>query len=88
MSFDRLLQVEEKLLILLDGLADVDGHDYGSNELNIFILTEKPEEIFKLIEPSIASMGAAPGMRAAYCNVCGEHYTILQPSDLIEFAVA
>lgn len=41
-NYDKLLRFEEALISLLGRSADVDGHDFGSGEMNIFILTEDP----------------------------------------------
>ena len=41
-SFEKLVSFEETLSLLLGQIAEVDGHDFGSGEMNIFILTDHP----------------------------------------------
>jgi hypothetical protein len=87
LDFNFLIRLEEKLLIALDGVADVDGHDYGKNEMNIFILTDDPKGTFSLIGPIVDSMHASDDIRVAYRAVTGDTYTVLTPSDLSVFEV-
>ncbi len=46
-DFDALIELETKLTFELGSVHDVDGHDIGSGEVNIFILTNNPDEAFK-----------------------------------------
>jgi hypothetical protein len=41
-DFEDIISFEDALIGLLSGKADVDGHDFGSGEANIFIITSKP----------------------------------------------
>jgi hypothetical protein len=41
-DFDRLVEVEETLVERLSERHDVDGHDMGAGEMNMFIHTEHP----------------------------------------------
>jgi hypothetical protein len=47
-SFDNLIGFEEALSSLIGETAEVDGHDFGSGEMNIFILTDDPVATFNL----------------------------------------
>ena len=49
-DFDTLIEIEDVLLEGLKDGSDVDGHDAGSNEMNIFIQTNNPEITFKEIK--------------------------------------
>ena len=49
-SFDKLVSFEEALSSVLGQMADVDGHDSGSGEMNIFILTDHPIATFNLVQ--------------------------------------
>ena len=42
-DFDQLIEIEEMLESTLGNLHEVDGHDFGSGEMNIFIHTNDPE---------------------------------------------
>jgi hypothetical protein len=48
-SYDKLIRFEKTLIPVLGKSAEVDGHDFGSSEINIFILTEDP------LRPSLSS---------------------------------
>jgi len=44
-DFDRLVALEERLIEKLKDDHDVDGHDFGQGEFNIFVLTQNPEDL-------------------------------------------
>jgi hypothetical protein len=46
-EFDELAVLEDLLVENLPSHSVVDGHDFGSGELNIFILTDQPKESFQ-----------------------------------------
>jgi hypothetical protein len=46
-EFDELAVLEDLLVENLPSHSVVDGHDIGSGELNIFILTDQPKESFQ-----------------------------------------
>jgi hypothetical protein len=50
-NLDALVALEDQLIDELEGVAQVDGHDIGSNEGNIFIVTGKPIDTFARIRP-------------------------------------
>jgi len=86
-DFDRLVALEDCLIEELDGFATVDGHDFGSGEFNIFILTDDPIESFDKAHRIVANQEIPNAMRSAYRQVEGEDYLILWPSSLKEFKV-
>jgi hypothetical protein len=43
-DFDALLSLEDRIGAALGRYASVDGHDFGSGEINIFIQTDRPVE--------------------------------------------
>ena len=45
-DFDALISMEEQVGATLGRYASVDGHDFGSGEMNIFIETDRPTEAF------------------------------------------
>jgi hypothetical protein len=86
-DFDRLIALEDRLIIELDNLATVDGHDFGRGEFNIFILTDDPAESFDIAHRVLADHRVPNAMRSAYRQLDGEDYVILWPSSLKEFKV-
>lgn len=86
-DFDRLVTLEETLRVALEGSAEVDGHDFGSGEFNIFVHTDDPKETCERIRQIVDTPPAEHQMRAAYRDFDEEEYTILWPPDLKEFKI-
>jgi len=86
-EFDRLVALEDELIEKLGDLASVDGHDFGSGQFNIFVLTDAPAASFRKARAIIVSRGIQSVMRSAYRELDGEDYVILWPSSLTEFSV-
>lgn len=89
-AFDRLTHLEERIdAVLTDDANDVvDGHDYGSGEMNIFILTNTPAETFARIRGIVDEQGPKAQFRAAYRDLDEDEFTILWPAGLETFDVA
>jgi hypothetical protein len=85
-DFDRLIALEDRLIEELD-VATVDGHDFGSGEFNIFVLTDDPATVFGKAHGIVTSQGVPNALRSAYREMDGEDYVILWPSSLTEFSV-
>ena len=51
-DFDDLVRLEEQLAALTES-GDVDGHDLGSNEANIFVFTKNPTATLQAFLPAI-----------------------------------
>jgi hypothetical protein len=78
-DYDKLIEIEDALEKYLYGLANVDGHDCGSGEMNIFIFTDKPEETFEKAKFIIKAAGLLIELSAAYRLTTGEEYSRLWP---------
>jgi hypothetical protein len=52
-DFDELVVVEDLLIENLPSTSEVDGHDFGSDEFNIFVLTDQPRESLRVAEKII-----------------------------------
>lgn len=87
-DYDRLVSFEEDLRAALVGFADIDGHDCGSGEFNIFIHTNDPAAIFERVREVVRNRRPEYLMKVAYRDLAGEDYTILWPPDLKAFAIA
>jgi hypothetical protein len=87
-DFDRLISLEE---LIEDGLGDigiVDGHDFGSGEMNIFVHTDNPEPAFEKIKSLLAVGGNVHEMKAGYRD-CGEdNYIAIYAEGLKQFSIA
>jgi hypothetical protein len=87
--FEALVTLEDDLVAALGDAADVDGHDIGSEEANIFVLTDNPQDTFAKALPLLMSRAGFASMRAAFREVAGEDYTVLWPRNFQgAFAVA
>jgi hypothetical protein len=87
LSFDDIVTLEGRLEKNLHGFAEVDGHDIGSGEINIFLYTDFPEKLFKKIESEIIDEVIKNELRAAYRGIEEDTYTILWPNNLDTFDI-
>jgi hypothetical protein len=76
---DLIVAVEDRLISAIGAVGDVDGHDVGSGETNIFILTDDPKAALALALPILDDFGLRGGVRAAYRTVGSAAYTMLWP---------
>jgi hypothetical protein len=79
-DFDWLVKKEDKLIDLLEPNHEVDGHDIDSNEMNIFILTNSPQEAFENSKEVFSSQELKK-IKAAYRASDGEEYFVIWPLD-------
>jgi len=86
-DYDAMIEVEEVLIERLSNAHDVDGHDAGSGEVNIFIRTEDPNRAFNEVKAILGGRDTWSDARVAYREVGGSEYTILWPTSLKEFQV-
>jgi hypothetical protein len=86
-NFHELVSMEEQLDGALGRYATVDGHDFGSGEMNIFIETGQPAEAFADVASTLRGSPRGGDLRAAYREALGDVYQILWPHSLREFSV-
>ena len=87
-DFERLIEIEDVLEEQLTTDAEVDGHDFGSGQMNIFILTNEPRATFDEIKNILLKgKDVFLGMKAAYRDINGEDFILLWPEGLIKFEV-
>jgi hypothetical protein len=88
-NYDELIAIEDELLEVVAPPAEVDGHDFGSGEGSIFILTDSPEATFDAVLPVLRELSRDRDATVAYRAVQGEQYTVLWPKGFKgEFSVA
>ena len=78
-DLDDLLKLEERLIDAVGVSAEVDGHDIGSGEANIFILTPSPEATFARVKPVLQAHNLLRVVDAAYRPLTGENYIRVWP---------
>lgn len=102
MKYQLILQLPEEQFSDIDWIADleerlddslfdaeVDGHDIGQGEVNVFILTNTPVDSFALAKNILQEEGVECGMfKAAYRDVTNERYIPLWPKDLKNFKIS
>jgi hypothetical protein len=87
-DYDALVAMEHQLMEVL-GENVVDGHDMGSGEANIFILTSDPQNTFRQLAPVLVRAGRMSAVTAAYRRIDENSYHILWPENSSrEFSVA
>jgi hypothetical protein len=77
-DFDRLIMIETELGIVLGDQHDVDGHDFGSGEMNIIINTNNPSEAFHLAR-KVLSKGDLDSIIVAFREMKGKDYSVIWP---------
>ena len=79
-DFDQMIDMEDKLIQVLEDIHEVDGHDFGSGEINIFIHTNEPNKAFNIIQKEINPNIKIP-MKVAYRELAKDKYTVLWPDN-------
>lgn len=89
LDFDALVNLEDELQQLVFSIADVDGHDMGSGEMNIFILTADPVATFERAKPLLADASLLDNVHVAYRELRSDDFALLWPTGPTEaFVVA
>ena len=78
-DYDAMVALENRLIEDLGHSAEVDGHDCGSGESNIFIFTSDPSATFWRVRQTLQQEGRLQAVTAAYREVENEHFTVLWP---------
>ena len=86
-DFEELVRMEDELERSLSESAIVDGHDFGSGEMNIFIETDEPARAFAEIQAVLGQRPRWADVRAAHREATGDTYTVLWPVGQTEFRV-
>jgi hypothetical protein len=87
-DYDTLISTEDLLIEKMADCSAVDGHDLGSGEMNIFILTDDPRASFLYVRSILEGSSRWTMLRAAFREAHGSEYTILWPKYLTRFGVA
>ncbi len=87
-DYDAMVALEDDLIQELGDIADVDGHDVGVGETNVFIVTSDPESAFQRAKAVLDRSQLFDAVTAAYRPVAGQTFTVLWPPHRQEFSVA
>ena len=86
-DYDTFIALEENLRQQIGALGEVDGHDFGSGEMNIFIITSNPIKTFDYLKPIIVNRDLMTILKAAYRKMEEQEFQIIWPAQLKEFRV-
>jgi hypothetical protein len=78
-DLDAMVALEDDLIEEFGDTADVDGHDVGSGETNIFIFTADPTRTFQQAKPVLERRRSLGSVTAAYRRIDGEEFTVIWP---------
>jgi hypothetical protein len=79
-DYDALIALETRLIELLEPAHQVEGHDMGSGEMNIFIHTRAPAAAFAVAIQAIPMDTLGRSLRSAHRWLfLGRRYTVLWP---------
>lgn len=87
-DFDELISLENLLIEHLSLAAEVDGHDFGCDEFNIFIFTDHPEDTFHQCERVLEQYQPRQQLKAAYRERGKSAFVTLWPPGLKNFNIA
>lgn len=83
-DLDTLISLEETLERFAGDKFEVDGHDAGAAEMNIFIITDDAARTFGLIE---ALLPSDRPWRAGFRDLDADNYIPIAPPELTVFEV-
>ena len=87
-DYDAIVALEDQFIAVFGRSAQVDGHDSGAGESNIFVFTDHPAATFQQARLALERAGYLAAVHVAYREVAGEEYTVLWPEGSTEeFAV-
>ena len=86
-DYDALIELEEAFLEGASSDISVDGHDAGSGEFNIFVLTTDPNRTFADLKKIVDNFKMTQGLRAGYRSLKAELYTAIWPTHLASFKI-
>lgn len=78
-DFDKIVELEDQMIEALGEDADVDGHDIGSGQTNLFIFTSDPISTFKRAKLVLEKAKMLQNLTAAYREEDGDDYTVIWP---------
>jgi hypothetical protein len=86
-DYDSMVTIENLLISSISRNSNVDGHDVGSDEVNIFIETDDPQGLYDEVSSLLGPYDAWSDIRIAYRSAEGGAYTVLWPKNLRDFDV-
>ncbi|MCK4744357.1 MAG: hypothetical protein KAT25_11100 [Sulfuriflexus sp.] len=72
--------IENELELVLRDHHQVDGHDIGAGEMNIFIHTNDPNETFELAKKTLSKKDLEI-ISVAFRDMKGDEYSVIWPEN-------
>lgn len=86
-NYNRLIELENLLLEELKALGSVDGHDFGSGQCNIFVITSNPQILCSALSESLLGQHDLHDFKIAYRPLSESKYTVFLPQNDITFVI-
>lgn len=86
-DYDAMIEFEDRIIAVLDDAAEVDGHDVGSGECNIFVFCVDPISTFELLRSELNGTEWFASVRAGFKLDDVPTYTPIWPKSLTDFSV-
>jgi hypothetical protein len=86
-DYDDMVALEIDIIGVLGDVGEVDGHDAGSGEMNIFVDTNDPSSAFERIMTLARAIAFSPELKVAYREKGTTRFTALKPFGLADFRV-
>jgi hypothetical protein len=92
-DYDAMISLGDRIIEALGGfggdLGDLDGHDAGSGEMNIFIITPEARATFALVAELSVMKPLMADLKAAYRDLGADddHYVVLHPTGSTGFSL-
>ena len=86
-DYEEMVAVEDLLIAKLSEQSEVDGHDFGTGETNIFVQTDDPRRAFEEIRTILSEHKLWPDAVIAYRQMEGTEYSVLWPQGTTTFNV-
>lgn len=86
-DYDRMIDLESFLIDTISAGSEIDGHDAGSGEMNIFVRTNDVYFSFAEIKGLLAARSALKDVRIAYREIEKNKYSVLWPEGLNFFSL-
>ena len=78
-DYDTIISLEDELAEHLGAMAEIDGHDSGSGETNVFVQTSDLENTLKAARVVLESSHLLDRVTVAFRSLHDENYTVDWP---------
>ncbi len=86
-DYDAMIAIEDMLIDKLSNANEVDGHDVGAEQVNIFIRTNDAMNSFDEVKNILGRSECWNDAKVAYREITADTYTILWPKSATTFVI-